>query len=63
MKCPAAKWKPVSLPGFVLHFNFGTDRRIRSLFEKMAEARGKKVRADRDMEWRRLRQGKEKNKH
>lgn len=49
--------------GFLPHFNFGTDRRIRSLFEEMAEARGKRGRADRYIQRRRLRQGKEKNKH
>lgn len=63
MKCPAAECWPVSLPGFVLHLNFGTDLRIRSLFEKTAGARGKKERADKDMKWKRLTQGKEKNKH
>lgn len=63
IKCSAATCEPVSLPGFVLHFNFGTDLKIRSLFETTAGARGKKERSDRDMEWRRLRQGKEKNKH
>ena len=62
-KCPAATCKPVSLSWFVLHFNFGSDLRIGSLFEKTAGATGKKERADGDMEWRRLRKMKGENKH